>query len=78
MTSLYLMIFALILIGEIGLLIYKIFKMIRKFEKLYDYFIRDEKDLPEGKISFNSLMNGIIPPTNGECPTKEELENFNK
>jgi hypothetical protein len=77
MTSLYLMIFALILIGEIGLLIYKIFKMIQKFEKLYDYFIRNEAELPEGKINFSSLMKGI-PPTNGECPTKEELENFNK
>lgn len=77
MISFYLMIFALILVGEIGLLLYQIFKMIKKFEKLYDYFIRDEDKLPNGKINFSSLLRGI-PPTNGECPTKEELENFNK
>lgn len=77
MTSLYLVIFALILIGEIGLLIYKIFKIIQKFDKFYDYMIRSEKDLPNGKIKYNSLLKGL-PPMNGECPTKEELENFNK
>lgn len=73
-TSFFLVLFTLLLVAEIGILIYKIYQVIKKFDKLYDFFIRSEKDLPDGKIPFNTVLKGI-PPMNGECPTKEELDN---
>lgn len=72
-TSFYLILFAVILISEIGFIIYKIYKTTQKFDKLYNFFIRSEKDLVDGQKS----RLDKIPPVNGECPTKEELENFN-
>ena len=72
-TGFYLVLFILILIAEMGLLIYKIYRITQKFDKLYNYFIRSEKDLNNEK---RMSLKGI-PPMNGECPTKEELDNFN-
>jgi hypothetical protein len=73
MTLTFLIIFfGLILVALIGLLTHRIHQVTRKFDKLYNYFIRSEKDIDE-KVSFISFMKGL-PPTNSECPTKEELD----
>lgn len=71
-TGFYLMLFTMILIAEIGVLIYEIYRITRKFNKLYNYFIRSEKDL----IDTKKMSLKDIPPINGDCPTKEELDNF--
>ena len=76
MTSFYLAIAILLLVAEMAILIYKTYQIAQKLNKLFNYFIRSEKDLPNGeRISFSALMKGL-PPTNGECPTKEELDSF--
>lgn len=72
--TLVLILLRLILIGLIGLLTFKIYQITKKFDRLYDYFIRSDKD-KGSRVSFLSFMKGL-PPTNGECPTKEELDNM--
>jgi hypothetical protein len=75
MTLTFLIVFfGLILVALIGLLTHRIHQVTKKFDKLYNYFIRSENDL-DNKISFSSFMKGL-PPTNGECPTKEELDSL--
>lgn len=73
--SFLLIIFVMILVAEIGILTYKTYQLAQKFNKFYNFIIRSEKDLPDGKITLESIMKGL-PPTNGECPTKEELDEF--
>lgn len=73
--TLILVLLRLILIGLIGLLTFKIYQITKKFDKLYNYFIRSENDEVSKKINFGSFMKGL-PPTNGECPTKEELDSL--
>lgn len=70
----FIVFFGLVLVALIGLLTHKIYQVTRKFDKLYNYFIRSEADI-KNKPSFSSFMQGL-PPTNGECPTKEELDNL--
>lgn len=61
------------LVAQLGALTYKIYQFVKKFNKLYNYFIRSEKDLSkEGKMLKSTMRR--LPPMNGECPTKEELE----
>lgn len=49
----------------------KLFIICHKFNKLYRFFIRSKNT--------NTLLAGKpIPPINGECPTKEELDEFDK
>lgn len=74
-TSFYLILFGLLLVLEIGVVIFRIYQILKKVDKLYDYFIRPEQYLNGERISFNTLKKGL-PPMNGECPTKEELDNF--
>lgn len=76
-TSLLLVIFVMILVAQIGILTYKIYQFTQKASKLYDYFIRSKTDLRGDKIKF-SAESKEIPPINGECPSKEELDNFEK
>lgn len=47
--------------------------MLNKFSKLYNYFIRSEKDKNSG-MKFSINKEAGLPPINSECPTKEELE----
>jgi hypothetical protein len=75
-TSFLLIIFILLLVAEIGIVIFKIYQILKKIDKLYDYFIRPEKYLNGERIEFNTTNKKGLPPMNGECPTKEELENF--
>lgn len=71
----YLTVFILFLLSIITIVIFKIYRFIQKFNEVYNYFIRSKKDLRNEKINFT--MSKGIPPINGECPTKEELENTN-
>lgn len=73
--SFLLVVFVMILVAEIGILTFKIYQFTQKATKLYNYFIRSEKELNGDKILFSAESKGI-PPVNGECPTKEELDNF--
>lgn len=60
---------ALVVLGVVtSILILKITLVMRKMEKLYDFFIRSEND-PE----LEEMYRGI-PPTNGQCPKIEDLE----
>ena len=70
------------LIGFIGFIItvltvitFKIFRYLYKFDKIYRYFIRSISDETETKTSFSITRKGL-PPINGDCPTKEELDNL--
>jgi hypothetical protein len=66
-----LILFMVIFLAEIGILVFKIYQFIKKVDKLYDYFIR-----PEDSINSLKEQSTQLPPLNGECPTKEELDNF--
>lgn len=65
----------MIFLAEIGILTFKIYQFTQKANKLYNYFIRSEKDLNGNPINFK-IDSSEIPPINGGCPTKEELDNF--
>ena len=52
------------------ILTYKIYKFIKKINKLYNYFIISENDK---KLSLTSKE---IPPINRDCPTQEQLNNL--
>lgn len=73
--SFLLIIFVMILVAEIGILTFKIYQFTQKANKLYNYFIRSEQELNGDRISFSAESKGL-PPTNGECPTKEQLDEF--
>lgn len=56
-------------------IIFKIFRYLYKFDKIYRYFIKSISDSSETKTRFSITRKGL-PPINGECPTKEELDNL--
>lgn len=69
MTTQDLLMSSLVVLGVINsILILKITLVMRKMEKLYDFYIRSEKD-PE----LEEIYKGL-PPTNAQCPKIEELE----
>lgn len=70
-----LLITLVVLVGLIAFLTFKIAQFIRKAEKLYDYFIRSESEIDTFYKELESTQKPL-PPMNGECPTKEELENL--
>lgn len=60
---------SLVFLGVVNsILILKIVLVMRKMEKLYDFYIRSKND-PE----LDEIYRGI-PPTNGQCPKIEDLE----
>lgn len=72
------------LIGSVGFILtvltvimFKVFRYLYKFDKLYRYFIKSvsEGNQDKNKTIFTVLREGL-PPINGECPTKEELDNL--
>lgn len=65
-TPVILLLVLVLLVGIIALLTFKITKSMRRLDVLYDYFIVSEKDADS--------LSRAIPPTNGKCPTREELE----
>lgn len=74
MTTLQLLLLFLgILVGLITFLTIRISHFLRKVEKLYDYFIRSEKDYDEFVQSL-AEQGKPLPPLNGECPKVEDLE----
>lgn len=75
-NGVYLVVFILFLLAAIAVGTFKIYQFVQKVNKLYNYFIRSEKDLNGERIGFVTNAKGI-PPVNGECPSKEELENAN-
>jgi len=70
-----LLIFLGILVGLTMFLTLRISIFLRKIEKLYDYFIRSENEMDEFMTQLQ-VDGKPVPPINGECPTKEELEKF--
>lgn len=72
------------LIGSVGFILtvltvimFKVFRYLYKFDKLYRYFIKSvsEED-PEKTRTIFTILRKELPPINGECPTKEELDNL--
>ena len=55
--------------------VFNTFRFLYKFNKLYNFFITSTKGSVENRKSFMIKQKGL-PPINGECPTKEELENL--
>lgn len=71
MQTIHFLMVILLTLAVVTILVYKIYKFVNKVNKLYDYFIVSEKD--KNKLSFAASS---VPPINGECPTKEQLENL--
>lgn len=71
MQTIHFLMIILLSLVVVTILVYRIYKFIKKVNKLYDYFIVSEKD--KSKLSLTSKS---IPPINGECPTKEQLANL--
>lgn len=63
------------LVGLTMFLTLRISLFLRKIEKLYDYFIRTEKDYEEFVRDWEA-QGKELPPINGGCPRAEELENM--
>lgn len=55
--------------------VFKTFRFLYKFNKLYNFFITSTEESVEKRKSFIIKQNGL-PPINGECPTTEELKNL--
>lgn len=75
-SAVYLVVFILFLLSAVAVGVFRIYRFLQKFDEVYNYFIRSQKDLNGERIGFATNSKGI-PPVNGECPTKEELENAN-
>ena len=70
MQTLHFLTIILFILTTIVVLTYKIYKFIKKINKLYNYFIISENDK---KLS---LISKKIPPINRDCPTQEQLNNL--
>ena len=66
--------FIAFVLTAILVIVFKVFRFLYKFNKLYNFFIKSTDSI-ESKSSFTIKEKGL-PPINGECPTKEELENL--
>ena len=70
MQTLHFLTIILFILTIIVVLTYKVYKFIKKSNKLYNYFIILENDK---KLSLTSKE---IPPINEDCPTQEQLNNL--
>ena len=68
MQTLHFLTIILFILTTIVVLTYKIYKFIKKINKLYNYFIISENDK---KLS---LISKEIPPINGDCPNTRTIE----
>lgn len=73
MQTIHFLMVILLTLAVVTILVYKIYKFVRKVNKLYNYFIISEKDKSQKQLS---LVAKSVPSINGECPTKEQLENL--
>ncbi len=70
MQTLHFLTIILFILTIIVILTYKIYKFIKKSNKLYNYFIISKSDK---KLR---LISKKIPPINRDCPTQEQLNNL--
>lgn len=69
MLDIYLFVVILFALSVISVVTYKIYKFVAKCNRLYKYFMAKE-------TGFTLKTNDGRPPINGECPTEEELNEF--
>lgn len=73
-NHIYLIAFVGFMLTVLAVIIFKVFRYLYKFDKIYKYFIKSISDNSD-KTNFTITRKGL-PPINGECPTKEELDNL--
>ena len=67
----YLSVVVLFVLSILSIIVYKTYKFVSKFNKIYKYFSEQET-----KFSIKSAVStrSNRPPINGECPKESELK----